>query len=223
MSPAPDPAPGPDAAARDPEAAARGYAAVLLTGGTGRRLGGADKASVELGGRPLLAWALDAVADATDVVVVGPPAPTPPGREVTFVREEPPLSGPAAGLTAGVEHLVAAGVVPPAGRVAVLAVDMPRVTPRTFARLLAAGHARDGAFLQDPAGYRQLCGVVRADRLLAAAPPAADRPGLSVRRLLAPLDLADVPAQETEAHDVDTWADLERLEGSCEGTAQGSD
>lgn len=191
------------------------FAGVLLTGGTGRRLGGVDKASVELDRRRLLDHALEALAEADPVVVVGPA--TEVDREVVFVREDPPGSGPAAGLLAGVEHVIGPDPGPVAGPgpdwVAVLAVDMPRVSADSFRRLLAAAAGRDGAFLLDPEGYRQLCGVVRTDRLLEVAPPAGSRDGLSVRRLLAPLDLYDLPAVGQEAHDVDTWEDLERLGG----------
>src|SRR5690606_7523849 len=73
--------------------------AVVLTGGTGARLGGADKASIEIGGLTLLERALDALLDVDDVVVVGEPVRT--SRPVTFTREDPAGGGPAAGLLAG--------------------------------------------------------------------------------------------------------------------------
>lgn len=56
-------------------------------GGRGSRLDGVDKAGIEVGGRTLLEWALDAVIDAREVVVVGDPVPT--ERPVTFTRESP--------------------------------------------------------------------------------------------------------------------------------------
>ena len=40
------------------------FCAVVLAGGTAARLGGADKASIELHGRTLLTHALDALVDA---------------------------------------------------------------------------------------------------------------------------------------------------------------
>ena len=75
-----------------------GYAAVVLSGGTGRRLGGTDKALLELDGATLLGRALAAVAGADEVVVVGPSAAT--AYPVGFVLEDPPGGGPAAGLLA---------------------------------------------------------------------------------------------------------------------------
>jgi molybdopterin-guanine dinucleotide biosynthesis protein A len=182
------------------------FAAVILSGGTGARLGGVDKAALELGGRTLLERAVGAVAGAVEVVVVGPPIDgfDPPGATppVRFVIEDPPGGGPAAGLVAG---LTALG----AGLVVVLAVDMPYVAPTTVARLLDAviRERADGAFLVDEGGRRQLAGVLRPDRL---APP-DDRHGLPLHRLLDKMVLTLVPALGQEAVDVDTWADVRDL------------
>src|SRR5690606_26614815 len=84
---------------------AAGFCGVILAGGTAARLGGADKASIELGGRTLLEIAIDAFLDADEVVVVGPETVR-TTRPVTFVREDPPLGGPVVGLLAGVESLL---------------------------------------------------------------------------------------------------------------------
>src|SRR4029453_12617663 len=95
---------------------------------------------VELHGRTLLTWALDAVLDAAEVVVVGDPVPT--HRPVTFTREDPRHGGPVAALLTGRDALL-----DPRGAVAVLACDMPYLTPQTFQRLRAAAEGRDGAAL----------------------------------------------------------------------------
>lgn len=50
--------------------AAEALAAVVLAGGEGRRMGGADKGLVEFRGRPLVEWVLDAVAPQVDEVVI---------------------------------------------------------------------------------------------------------------------------------------------------------
>src|SRR6478736_7808849 len=134
------------------------WSAVVLAGGRGARLEGADKAGIEVGGRTLLAWALDAVVDAREVVVVGDPVPT--ERPVTFTRESPRYGGPAAALLTGCDALARRPAT-----IGVLAVDMPRVTPYTFRRLHEAAQGRDGAFLTDADGRRQLAGVLDAARL----------------------------------------------------------
>lgn len=188
---------------------ASGFCGVVLAGGTAARMDGVDKSAVELGGRTLLAHAVDAFLDADEVVVVGPSVPT--GRPVTFVVEDPPRGGPVAGLLAGVDALLRRPR--PAGLlVGVLAVDMPRVTPATLRRLRAAAAGRDGAFLVGADGRRQLAGVLDAARLDAVRPDLEDRHGMALHRLLAPLDLAGVAAVGAEAADVDTWADLRELQ-----------
>ena len=189
-------------------------AAVVLAGGTAARLGGADKASLELAGVSLLERALAATISATEVVVVGTPMPT--SRPVSWTVEDPPLGGPAAGLLAGLDRLP---VVP--DLVAVLAVDMPKVNAGTVARLtwaVEADAAVDGALLVDPDGRRQLLAAVYRVSALSAARP-ADRQqeqGLSVRRLVERMRLVEVPTVGDEARDVDTWDDVEALRAPYE-------
>jgi molybdopterin-guanine dinucleotide biosynthesis protein A len=178
------------------------HAAVILAGGTAVRMDGVDKAGLEYAGRTLLEHALASVHAAVEVVVVGDPVPT--TRPATFVREDPPHGGPAAGLLAGRDALLARPVY-----LAVLAVDMPRVSADTFQRLLAAADGRDGAFLADAAGRRALAGVLDLAALDRVRP--GDVSGLPLHRLLAPLDLAEVAGVQGEARDVDTWADLRDL------------
>jgi molybdopterin-guanine dinucleotide biosynthesis protein A len=178
-----------------------GYAAIVLAGGQGSRLGGVDKASIEVDGRPLLEHALDAVVDASEVVVVGHPVPT--ERPVTFVREEPRFGGPAAGLLTGRDMLLRTFPT-----LAVLAVDMPRLHSGTFRRLQEAAVGHEGAVLADADGRRQLAFVVETARLDAVRPDHEGQHGLSVRALLAPLDLVAVAPVGDEARDIDTWSDL---------------
>ena len=185
-----------------------GWGAVVLTGGTAARLGGADKATLELGGTTLLERALAATSAAPEVVLVGEPVPT--SRRVTWTREQPAGGGPAAGLLAGLDAFRERPEL-----VAVLAVDMPHVSPQTFTRLVAALDQQDvdGALLVDEGGRRQLlCAVYRSAALGRARPrERVEEHGLPVRALLGPLRLAEVPALADEARDVDTWEDLRAL------------
>ena len=185
-------------------------AAVVLSGGRAERLQGADKATLEVGGATLLDRVLAALEEVPEVVVVGDPVPT--RRGVTFTREDPVGGGPAAAILAGARAL------PRTPRLlVVMAVDAPLVTTATVSRLLLSS-AEHGALLVDETGRRQyLCAVYLTEALLAAAPERGDETGLAVRRLVADLDLAEVPAVAWEARDVDTWEDLsavrERLDG----------
>ncbi|WP_457206506.1 molybdenum cofactor guanylyltransferase [Nocardioides sp. P5_C9_2] len=181
------------------------FAGVVLAGGTAARMDGIDKAGLELRGRTLLELAVDAFRDADEVVVVGPRSPI--SRPVTFTREDPPSGGPVAGLLTGVDALLRAPAL-----VGVLAVDMPHVTSDTLRRLRVAASGRDGAFLVDPDGRRQLAGVLATDRLAAVRPDREHQHGMSLRALLVDLDLVDVPADGAEARDVDTWADWRDLQ-----------
>ena len=189
----------------DLDLTAGGFCGVVLAGGTAARMDGIDKASVELAGRTLLEYAVDAFLDADEVVVVGPDSVR-TARPVTFVVEDPPRGGPVAGLLTGVDALLRAPRL-----VGVLAVDMPRVTASTMRRLREASGGRDGAFLVDGDGRRQLAGVLDA----APARRRTARPGGAARDGAAPparpLDLAEVPAIGDEAVDVDSWADLRDL------------
>jgi molybdopterin-guanine dinucleotide biosynthesis protein A len=183
--------------------------AVVLTGGTAVRMGGIDKASIEIGGVTTLERALAATMSAREVVVVGAEVPT--SRPVTWIREDPPGGGPAAGLLAGLRCFAT-----PPDLVCVLAVDMPRVNAGTVARLTWAvegNDAVDGALLVDADGRRQpLAAVYRYAALNAVRPGAREEEhGLPMRRLVEALRLANVPAVGEEAHDLDTWEDLRAL------------
>jgi molybdopterin-guanine dinucleotide biosynthesis protein A len=187
------------------------FDAVVLAGGTGRRLGGASKPDVLLAGRRLLDHALAATAGAGRVVVVAPEdVAVPPG--VLRTLEDPPHGGPVAGVAAGLAALDAAPG-PSAPVLLVLACDVPRAAS-AVPRLLRAVVERDGAAVTDATGRSQwLTAVYRTAALrerLRALPPA----GASVRELVSGLDLAAVTAAGEEAADVDTWHDLAALEES---------
>ena len=73
--------------------------AIVLAGGRARRLGGVDKAALEIGDRSLLGIALAACAGARYRVVVGPQRLT--DEPVRWALESPAGSGPLAALGAG--------------------------------------------------------------------------------------------------------------------------
>ncbi|MCW2782161.1 MAG: molybdopterin-guanine dinucleotide biosynthesis protein [Marmoricola sp.] len=182
---------------------------IILAGGTAVRLGGADKATIDIAGRTLLEHAIDAMIDLAEVVVVGIPVPT--NRPVTFLREDPPGGGPAAGLLAGLS-----GFPRLPDLVVVLAVDMPCVTAATIRRLTRS-MVDDGALLADESGRRQpLCGVYSTAALQAHRPPYEQEFGLSVHALIGNLRLAEVAGIGDEARDVDSWDDLTQLRSALE-------
>jgi molybdopterin-guanine dinucleotide biosynthesis protein A len=194
------------------------YVAIVLAGGRGTRLGGRDKAAVEVAGRSLLERALSAVAGASAVVVVGDERPVASPVPLLWTRESPAYGGPVAATYAGLDALwrdspVRLGRGSPSETaqthrtipIVVLAVDMPGVTAGTVARLVEGVEGYDGAVLTD-GGRRHLAMAVRADALEAARPERTE--GAAVRDLWARLDLADVPALGEEAQDVDVPGDI---------------
>ncbi|MDO5730349.1 NTP transferase domain-containing protein [Corynebacterium sphenisci] len=191
--------------------------AIILAGGTGRRMGGVCKAELRLHGRRLLDHLLDDLGAAgRPAVVVGPPdLALPDSPLVTRTLEEPPLGGPAAGIAAGLAAVRARH--PAARRVAVLACDAPhsaRALPLLEERLAAAGGAADGAVGVDPAGrVQRLLAVVDLAALTAAVAALQEAGGVrdrSVRRLLAPLHLIEAPVPGW-VRDADAPADLAAL------------
>lgn len=166
-------------------------------------MGGADKPALTVAGSTLLARALDAVPQASPLVVVGPRRDV--AREVVWTAEEPPGGGPLAALDAGLTALVETGRPE---FVAVLASDYPNVTEWTVQRLIRAVRGgASGAVLVDEQGAPQwLLGVWRTDVLQERMPThVRDRP---LRAVLSQVEPVLVPAAGSEAVDVDTPEDL---------------
>ncbi|RJL36059.1 molybdenum cofactor guanylyltransferase [Bailinhaonella thermotolerans] len=105
------------------------YDAVVLAGGSARRLGGVDKPGLAVGGRTLLRRVVDAAGDAGRAIVVGPEREGLPG--VLFTRERPPGGGPVPALRAGLDLCEADHVL-------LLAADLPFLAADHVALLRAA-------------------------------------------------------------------------------------
>ncbi|MFF4060385.1 NTP transferase domain-containing protein [Streptomyces sp. NPDC001668] len=190
-----------------PPAAGAGtvYDVVVLAGGAARRLGGADKPGVRVGGRALLDRVLAACPDAATTVVVADPRPT--ARPVTWAREDPPGGGPLAALDAGLGHTTARYVL-------VLSADLPflqEATARLLLTVLRTGGA-DGVLLTDADGRDQpLVAAYRTpslrNELAALTKEHGALTGLPLRRLTAALDLTRVP-DPVASFDCDTWDDI---------------
>ena len=181
------------------------FGAVVLAGGTGSRLGGVDKGALrpEGAGAPsLLESVVGALPDGTHCVVVGDRAPGAPA-EIVWAREDPPGSGPLAGLAAGVAALDTAVDV-----VVTLACDLPDLDTGSIAALLDALGDHEVALGTDSGGREQylLAAWDRAAveaRLRAIGAPE----GLPVRRLFEVADAVRVALGAATA-DLDTWADV---------------
>ncbi|MFE2280438.1 DUF6457 domain-containing protein [Streptomyces sp. NPDC059454] len=178
----------------------------MLAGGAARRLGGADKPGVRVGGRALLDRVLAACAGARTTVVVAGPRPT--ARPVIWAREEPPGGGPLAALAAGLRHTTADHVV-------VLSADLPFLGHRTVRGLLTPlrhGTTTDGVLLTDSDGRDQpLVAAYRTGPLRRELAVLTGRhgelAGLPLRRLTGSLDLTRI-SDPVASFDCDTWDDI---------------
>jgi molybdopterin-guanine dinucleotide biosynthesis protein A len=153
------------------------YDAVVLAGGAARRLGGADKPGVRVGGRALLDRVLAACAGATRTVVVARPRAT--ARPVEWAREDPPGGGPLAALDAGLRHTTAPYVV-------VLSADLPFLeagTVRSLLDTLGAG-ARPDTLRADPPDTRRAGGTDPIPLGSTDARPLDDGQGLGTEGVL---------------------------------------
>ena len=181
------------------------YDAVVLAGGAARRLGGADKPGLRVGGTPLLDRVLDACAQAGTTVVVGPERAT--SRPVRWVREQPPGGGPVAAVAAGLPHVGAELVL-------LLAADLPFFDEAAVAALLAAASTQPAAaavVLVDADGRDQpLAALYRSAPLRAALAQLPDPAGLPLRRLLGGLPTHRLADPDGASADCDTWDDLEQ-------------
>ncbi|MFF3316801.1 DUF6457 domain-containing protein [Streptomyces sp. NPDC003035] len=183
------------------------YDAIVLAGGAAKRLGGADKPGVRVGGRALLDRVLAGCRGAGRTVVVGGRRAT--VRPVVWAREEPPGGGPLAALDAGVRAVGA-------GTVLVLSADLPFLDERTGRQLLDALSAAadaEAALLVDPDGRDQpLVAAYRTEALrreldlIAAAH--GTLAGLPLRLLTRELRIVRVAAEPLASFDCDTWEDI---------------
>jgi molybdopterin-guanine dinucleotide biosynthesis protein A len=189
------------------------FDAVILAGGSGRRLGGVDKAGLRIEGIALLDRVLAAVAGAQRIVVVGPRREDPArlADRIQWRREEPPGGGPVAGLAAGLDAVTA-------GVVVVLAVDLPYIEPVVPALLtrLDVGDAGEPelevAVLVDAQGRRNFLAAAWRRAALQERLAAIGRSeGAAMRALYADARCAEVLDWGPDGgygRDIDTPADL---------------
>ena len=175
---------------------------IVLAGGRGERMGG-PKPLAPFRGRPLAAWAADALRPHCEEVLVAHGPSLDPALADALPGTRPvldPGEGPHGGLTAAARAargdwlLVAPG-------------DAPFLTPALYGALLDAAQGREGAVFLVEGQVQPLTVALRRDAWLAAAEGA--------RSVWAALDRIDVARVDAGAHaaalrDVDTPEDLAR-------------
>lgn len=130
---------------------------VILAGGAGRRLGGADKAMVRLAGQPLLAHVQARLSPAVGALAIsanGDAARFAGYRLAVLPDSVPGLPGPLAGILAGLDWAAALG----ADAVVSVAVDTP-FFPGDLVPRLAAGASGTGAVAATATGVHSTFGL----------------------------------------------------------------
>lgn len=166
-------------------------AGIVLAGGASRRFG-RDKLAVELGGRPLLRHAIDAVTSCSSEVLVsirpGPPpdlGDPPPDPPVRLVPDPVVGEGPLVGLAATIEATTAELAI-------VIGGDMPWVPAPVLDLLLDRVRAgADAAALVEAGELRPLPLAVRVPPVRESVRACLEE---GRRSLLAPLDALRVDA-----------------------------
>jgi molybdopterin-guanine dinucleotide biosynthesis protein A len=189
---------------------------IILAGGGSRRMG-ADKRSLALNGKPLLAIAIELVAAVSDDVIVSCQHESPPDKDVCVerlvklafdLRAGGPLAGLEAALPAAQHDLVL-----------VIPVDMPGLTVATLTALVDAARARPeahGAAFEIASVLDPFPGAYRRS-ILPIVSGHLDAGHFRVRDLLRDLDVESVVARP-DVYDwrhflnVNTPADLARAE-----------
>ena len=180
-------------------------AAIILAGGQGSRLGGVRKADLVVRGERLLDHVLAATEQCRPRVVVGyEDLAVPPG--VLLTREDPPGSGPAAGVAAGME------LVGEVEWVLTLACDLPGISTAVPALLEAAEKARENIDAISASSENRLEWLVSIHRKESLRNAIINQPGgvvnCSMRRLYSELNWEQVAVPPTSTRDIDTWEDF---------------
>ncbi|MDX1690549.1 MAG: molybdenum cofactor guanylyltransferase [Acidimicrobiia bacterium] len=164
----------------------------VLAGGASRRMG-VDKAFVDVAGRPMIEWVLEAAEAVTDDVVVVGRRGRVAGREAAMDLLEG-RHGPAAGL--------ATALARNGGPVVLLACDQPWVRVETLAHLVERFDDRPVVPVDD--GWPQVTCAVYPSRLALPMTAAARRDD-SIRTVLDTVDVDRVDDWASTGEDGRSW------------------
>ena len=180
-------------------------AAVILAGGQGSRMGGADKGLIDYRGRPLIEWALAAIAPQVEELVISAnrnlDAYAGYGHRV-LPDTLPDYPGPLAGVLTALQAVHAEWLL-------VVPCDTPHLPAGLAARLLVAARQENVplAIAADDMHTHHTCFIVRTDQQDALAALLA-RGERAVRRWQAELPSAEVQFEATAFANLNRPEDL---------------
>ena len=184
---------------------------IMLAGGTGKRLGGCSKPDLLIAGDRLISWSLSFLPKVPTVVVAPGEVEVP--ENVFLTMEEPPGSGPAAGIVAGWRQLANSFVFSPSDIIGVCPVDAPLsgFALRQLARQLQETNedaAEKQKILLGQVGEvtQYVLGAFTVRALMEMA--RANTLNRSVRGVLSDIGFATREISPDYARDVDTPADI---------------
>lgn len=193
--------------------------AMVLTGGRSSRMGGRHKPGILVGGRSVIDRTLSALWSAVpsaEVVIAGSDAGLSPNlrQQVTVVREDPPFSGPLAGVAAAME-----GIPHSDGVVLLLGGDLPFLSSETMTKLVGAVTAgAPVASCLDATGHLQyLCSSWDQHVLRDQFNDISDATNMPLRALFAGLHPELIDCDPNELRDIDTPEDLARAVTTSDG------
>jgi len=176
-----------------------------LAGGRGSRLGGREKGEIRIGGERLIDIVVSGAlaAGCGQAVIAGDIG----SACAKTVREDPPFSGPAAGLAAVLPEVNTAWIM-------LLACDLPHA--RLLSHLLAEsfhhlGPGFDGLLALHEGRVQWLAGIYRKASIESALERIDNPEGASMRTLLGGLKLREVQDPEGLSRDIDTPEELEAI------------
>ena len=170
-------------------------AAAILAGGRARRLGGANKAALDVGGARIIDHQLAAIRELTGTVfMVAPDAERYAGLHLPVVADLVAGAGALGGIYTAI-------VASPCERTLVLACDMPFVSSVLLRRLASARDA-DLVIPRTARGYEPLCAVYAKS---CAAPIRAriDRGELEARVVPPGIGVEEIGPEDLATYDPD--------------------
>lgn len=190
------------------------FDAIVLAGGRSTRLG-RNKLNESLGNRTILERVVMSLELADTVVVVGTEQTADlsqlmitTGRsteKLIITSEDPPGSGPAMGIAAGIAAL---GQSEPYKHTVILGGDMPFVSTAIPSLLTALSTHRVAVLVDNDNQMQYLASAWNHESLIRAASNV--RQGDSVRSLFSGIEIAQVLDRHQASIDIDTEADLGR-------------